>query len=84
MHCTLDADGLSVDFEPRIGSFHPWWRGLRVTVHDAAGLRPAEAPLQDAGLREPPREVSVDIADPVGGAHVRFVRRPVAAPKPRL
>lgn len=84
MHCTLDADGLVVDFEPRVGDFHPWWRGLRVTVHDAAGLRPADAPLQDAGLREPPREVSVDIADPVGGAHVRFVRRTAPAPTPRL
>jgi hypothetical protein len=73
-----------VDFAPREGSFRPWWRGVRVTVHDVPGLRVAGTPLQDAGLRERQRDVSIDIADPVEGAHVRLVRGATVEGKARL
>jgi alpha-glucosidase len=84
IRCALDTEGLSVDFAPREGSFRPWWRGVRVTVHDVPGLRVAGTPLQDAGLRDRQRDVSIDIADPVEGAHVRLVRGATVEGKARL
>ena len=82
--CTEDADGLSVDFAPREGTFTPWWRGVRVTVHDAPGLRPAGTPAVGAGLRAPTRDTTVDLVDPVAGAHLRFDRDAAPAARARL
>jgi alpha-glucosidase len=82
--CTQDADGLSVDFAPREGRYPPWWRGVRVTVHDAPGLRPAGTPAVGTGLRTAPRDSSVDLVDPVGGVHVRFVQDGAPSVKARL
>jgi alpha-glucosidase len=82
--CTEDADGLSVDFAPREGNYRPWWRGVRVTVHDVPGLRPQGARAAAAGLATPPRDATVDLVDPVVGAHLRFVRDAAPAAKAQL
>ncbi|MGH8254134.1 MAG: TIM-barrel domain-containing protein [Steroidobacteraceae bacterium] len=35
--CEVRDDGIAITFGERDGHFHPWWRQLRVTVHDWQG-----------------------------------------------
>lgn len=44
VRCETRQDGLVIRFEERAGSFTPWWRQLRVTVHGWSGA--ATASLQ--------------------------------------
>lgn len=37
IHCTATAKGTAVTFEPREGSWHPWWKQIEVTVHGPRG-----------------------------------------------
>lgn len=34
LRCTLAGDGLSIVFEAREGSHHPWWNEIEIVVHD--------------------------------------------------
>ncbi|SEM98745.1 alpha-glucosidase [Sphingomonas gellani] len=37
IRCTRTAEGIRIDFDRRQGSFRPWWREMRVTVHSWTG-----------------------------------------------
>ena len=37
VRCTLGKDGIMVHFDKREGSFKPWWKQMRVTVHGWTG-----------------------------------------------
>ncbi len=76
--CSVEAGGVTVEFAPREGRFRPWWKGVRVVVHAAVGLRPDGGAGHGSPSLEPRREAIVDVADPVGGARLHFVRDPVA------
>jgi alpha-glucosidase len=45
LRCEQRADGIAITFEERAGSFQPWWKQLRVTVHGWQGV--ATAQVQD-------------------------------------
>jgi alpha-glucosidase len=36
IRCVVGKDGVQISFEARSGRFRPWWRAMRVTVHDWA------------------------------------------------
>lgn len=37
IRCTRDAQGLRIEFDRREGSFRPWWKEIRVTIHGWTG-----------------------------------------------
>jgi alpha-glucosidase len=37
LRCTVDADGVRIDFAARDGQFRPWWKQLAVTIHGWEG-----------------------------------------------
>ena len=48
LRCEMSDDGLAITFDERAGSFQPWWRQLRVTVHGWQGA--ATARVQDRAV----------------------------------
>jgi alpha-glucosidase len=41
IRCELHDEGIALSFGEREGSFHPWWRQLRITVHGWQGAASA-------------------------------------------
>jgi alpha-glucosidase len=42
VRCSMTAQGLAIQFQPRAGTYRPWWKELAVTVHGWSGGAVAE------------------------------------------
>jgi alpha-glucosidase len=82
IRCTLNEDGVQVQFEARQGQFKPWWHQLAVRVHDWHGA--AVARLDGKLLPDPavtkPGVVEVTIADTLNSATLSLTHRPALPP----
>jgi alpha-glucosidase len=78
VRCVVGKDGVQVSFDRRSGSFRPWWRTMRVTLHDWGGgggaVRVGDRSIQstvDGGART----LTFDLPDQPGAAEIVAVRR---------
>jgi alpha-glucosidase len=82
IRCTLNPDGVDVQFEARQGQFKPWWHQLAVRVHDWHGA--AVARLDGKLLPDPavtkPGVVEVTLADTLNSATLSLTHRPALPP----
>ncbi len=37
VRCTIGKDGIMLHFDPRAGSYKPWWKSIAVTIHGWSG-----------------------------------------------
>ena len=37
VRCTIGKDGIMLHFDPREGSYRPWWKQIAVTIHGWSG-----------------------------------------------
>jgi alpha-glucosidase len=72
LHCELRDGALTISFDQREGEFHPWWSGLRVTVHGWQGTASASLQGRAVASRVDARTQSVSLlfADPAGAAQL--------------
>ena len=76
VRCTIGRDGLMLEFDPRQGSFKPWWREMAVTVHGWGGnaeVRGAKA--TDIRTDQAAKALSFVIPDQSRAANLVIVRR---------
>ncbi len=85
LRCEERGDGLALMFGQREGGFPPWWKQLRVTVHDWQGV--ARATMQDhpvaVSVNPRTRTLSLLVADQAGAAKLLIRREARAAGYPR-
>jgi alpha-glucosidase len=75
VRCTATAEGVAVNFDKREGAYSPWWKAIRVVVHDWQGAAHAtlgghalaatvDAEAQTASLTIPdqPRAISLALS----------------------
>jgi len=76
VRCTIGKDGLMLDFDPRQGSFKPWWRQVAVTVHGWGGAAEVRGAKATAVRTDPAaKTVSFVIPDQPRAASLVLVRR---------
>ena len=82
IRCTLDPDGVEVQFEARQGHFKPWWHELAVRIHDWHGA--AVARLDGKPLSRPAVTKSgvmeVTVADTLNPATLSLTHRSALPP----
>jgi alpha-glucosidase len=76
VRCTVSADGVSITFDKREGSYAPWWKAIRLVVHGWQGA--AHATLAGITAKTTAdaaaQTVSLTIADQPNGATVAITR----------
>jgi alpha-glucosidase len=82
IRCTLNPDGVDVQFEARQGQFKPWWHRVAVRIHDWQGAAVARLdgkPLPDPGATK--RGIlEVTFADTLNSATLSLTHRPAPLP----
>ena len=77
VRCSVAEDGLLIEFEPRQGSYRPWWRQIELVVHGWSG--PARAALGEqpvvARLVRGARALHLVVADQPGPARFSILRK---------
>ncbi|HEY2177376.1 MAG TPA: DUF5110 domain-containing protein, partial [Caulobacteraceae bacterium] len=80
IRCSRDGSGaLRVEFLPREGDFHPWWRSISLTVHGWSGGATARQGGRDVPVERDHATLRVTLPDMPGGV-VDIVPAPEATP----
>ncbi|HTP40460.1 MAG TPA: TIM-barrel domain-containing protein [Steroidobacteraceae bacterium] len=80
VRCEMTAQGLTVSFDARAGSYRPWWKTVDVVVHGWRGGASASFAGKPASVRVVPQaqEVHVLLDDPTSPLQLELRHRPPA------